>query len=247
VGVLTRTVKDAAVLLTVLAGFDPNDPTSSRESAPDYARFLRPLRRPPRIGVIRAFYEKNSEKEVWETTQKAVRKFARAGARVEEVKMPPSFAAAQDAHHIIFRVEAASFHERLFETHRDLYRPNLSKLIEAGLLIPSVDYLRAQKIKGLFRKEMDEVVERYDFLVTPATSSAAPKGLSSTGNPWFQVPWSLSGLPTVGLPAGLNSQGLPLGIQLVGRAFGEGPLLAMVQWCEKVLNTPLYPKLWEWQ
>jgi Asp-tRNA(Asn)/Glu-tRNA(Gln) amidotransferase A subunit family amidase len=238
-------VKDAAILLTVLAGFDPSDPTSSPEPAPDYSRFLRSLRRPPRIGIIRAFYEKNAEKEVWENTKKAIRKFVHAGAKVEEVKMPPSFAVAQDAHHIIFRVEAASFHERLFEKHSALYRPNLRKLIEAGLLIPSVDYLRAQKIKGLFRREMDEVVKNYDFLLTPATSSAAPKGLSSTGNPWFQVPWSLSGLPTIGLPAGLNSQGLPLAIQLVGKAFGEGPLLAMAQWSEGALGVSLSPPLGE--
>ena len=157
--------------------------------------------------------------------------------------MPPSFAAVQDAHHIIFRVEAASFHERLFEKHSDLYRPNLRKLIEVGLLIPSVDYLRAQKIKGLFRREMDEVVKNYDCLLSPATSSAAPKGLSSTGNPWFQVPWSLSGLPTVGLPSGLNSQGLPLAVQLVGKAFGEGPLLAMAQWGEEALGISLSPPL----
>ena len=79
VGVLTRTVKDAAILLTVLAGFDPSDPTSSMAPVPDYSRFLRPLRRPPRIGIIRAFYEKNSEKEVWKNTEKAISKFVRAG------------------------------------------------------------------------------------------------------------------------------------------------------------------------
>jgi Asp-tRNA(Asn)/Glu-tRNA(Gln) amidotransferase A subunit family amidase len=204
---------------------------------------VRPLRRPPRIGVIRAFYEHNAEKAVWENAQKAIRKFQQSGATVEEVKMPPSFAAAQDAHHIIFRVEAASFHERLFEKHRELYRPNLRRLIETGLLIPTVDYLRAQKIKGLFRREMGEVMKRYDCLLTPATSSAAPKGLASTGNPWFQAPWSLSGLPTVGLPSGLNSQGLPLAIQLIGKAFGEGPLLTMARWCEEALGIFLSPPL----
>jgi aspartyl-tRNA(Asn)/glutamyl-tRNA(Gln) amidotransferase subunit A len=245
VGVLTRTVKDAAILFTVLAGYDPGDPTSSRERVPDYSLSSRPLRRPPRIGVIRAFYEKNSEKEVWENTQKAIRRFARAGAKVEEVKMPPSFGAVQDAHHIIFRVEAASFHERLFEKHADLYRPNLRRLIETGLLIPGVDYLRAQKIKGLFRREMAEVLKTYDCLLTPATSSAAPKGLASTGNPWFQVPWSLSGLPTVGLPSGLDSEGLPLAIQLVGKAFGDEPLLAMAQWGEKEMGFSLSPPLEE--
>jgi len=85
-------------------------------------------------------------------------------------------------------------------------------------------------------------MRHFDSLVTPATSSPAPQGLASTGDPWFQVPWSLSGLPTIGLPSGLNHAGLPLGIQLVGAAFGEGKLFAAARWCEKVLQVSLFPK-----
>jgi aspartyl-tRNA(Asn)/glutamyl-tRNA(Gln) amidotransferase subunit A len=243
VGVLTRTVKDAALLLTALAGYDPHDPTSSREPAGDHARFLRRLRPPVRIGIVRAFYRENAEKEVWENSESVVRKLSRAGARLEEVKMPPSFSVVHDAHALIQRVEAASFHEELFEEHRALYRIKLRQHIEAGLLVPGVEYLRAQKIKGLFRQEMTEILKAYDCLLTPATSSAAPKGLVSTGNPWFQVPWSLSGLPTVGLPSGLSAQGLPLAVQLVGKPFGEGPLLGAAQWVETALGISLSPKL----
>ncbi len=100
------------------------------------------------------------QKRFGKTRKTPSKKISRAGARVEEVKMPPSFAAVQDAHHIIQRVEAASFHERLFEKSPDLYRPKLRELIEVGLLIPGVDYLRAQKIKGLFRREMETVLPR---------------------------------------------------------------------------------------
>jgi aspartyl-tRNA(Asn)/glutamyl-tRNA(Gln) amidotransferase subunit A len=245
VGVLTRRVEDAAVLLTSLAGFDPQDPASSREPVPDYSRFLRPARRPLRLGLIRSFYKENSAKEVWKNTEETLQKLSRAGARVEAVNMPPSFAVVQDAHHIIQKVEAAAFHEKLFEEHSDLYRPNLRELIEIGLLIPAIDYLRAQKIKGLFRREMEDVLRNYDCLISPATSTAAPKGLASTGNPWFQVPWSLSGLPTLGLPSGFDSQGLPLAIQLIGKAFEEGPLFAAAKWCEEVLGISLYRKLFK--
>ena len=245
VGVLTRRVEDAAVLLTALAGFDPRDPASSREPVPDYSRFLGPVRRPLRLGLIRAFYRKNSAKEVWENTEETVQKFSRAGAKVEEVKMPPSFAVVPDAHHIIQKVEAAAFHEKLFKKHPDLYSPNLRELVEVGFLIPGIDYLRAQKIKGLFRREMEMVLKNYDFLISPATSSSAPKGLASTGDPWFQVPWSLSGLPTVGLPSGLDSQGLPLAVQLIGKPFEEGPLLAAAKWCEEILGISLYQKLFK--
>jgi len=240
VGVLTRTVEDAALLLNPLAGFDFHDPASSREPVPDYGRLLRSARRPLRIGLVRAFYQKNSTKEVWKNIEEAAGKFSRAGAWVEEMEMPPSFAAVHDAHQIIQSVEAASFHERLFEKDPDLYRPKLRELIETGLLIPGVDYLRAQKIKGRFRREMDVVLRNYDCLLSPATSSSAPKGLASTGNPWFQVPWSLSGHPTVGLPSGLDSRGLPLAVQLIGGVWGEERLLAAARWCEEVLRIPLY-------
>jgi Asp-tRNA(Asn)/Glu-tRNA(Gln) amidotransferase A subunit family amidase len=114
-----------------------------------------------------------------------------------------------------------------------------------GLLIPGGDYLRAQKIKGLFRREMEAILRNYDCLLSPATSTSAPKGLASTGNPWFQVPWSLSGLPTVGLPSGFDSQGLPLAVQLIGKAFAEGPLLAAAKWCEESLSIAPYKELWE--
>jgi Asp-tRNA(Asn)/Glu-tRNA(Gln) amidotransferase A subunit family amidase len=90
---------------------------------------------------------------------------------------------------------------------------------------------------------METVLRNYDCLISPATSSSAPKGLASTGNPWFQAPWSLSGLPTIGLPSGLDSQGLPLALQLVGKAYEEGLLLAAARWCEEVLGIALYRKL----
>jgi amidase len=243
VGFLTRRVEDGAILLGVLAGSDPQDPTASLEPVPDYLRSCKSLRRPPRIGIIREYYQEKSEEQVWRHTEKVLMQLRKAGAPVEEVKMPPSFAAVQDAQRVIMRVEGASFHQKLLEKQRDQYRPKLRELVEIGLLIPSVDYLRAQKVKRQFRDQMDQVVKNYDCLLTPSVSSPAPPGLSSTGDPHFQAPWSLSGLPAISLPTGLASQGLPLGIQLVGAAFAEGKLFATARWCEKVLRVSLSPPL----
>jgi Asp-tRNA(Asn)/Glu-tRNA(Gln) amidotransferase A subunit family amidase len=243
VGFLTRTVEDGAILLGVLAGSDPQDPTTSLEAVPDYGRSCKSLRRPPHIGIIREYYQEKSEEQVWRHTEKVLMQLKRAGAPLEEVKMPPSFAAVQDAHRVIMRVEGASFHQKLMEKHPDLYRPKLRELVAIGLLIPSVDYLRAQKIKRQFRDQMDQVIKNYDCLLTPSVSAPAPLGLSSTGDPHFQVPWSLSGLPAISLPTGLSSQGLPLGIQLVGAAFAEGRLFAAARWCEEVLRVSLIPPL----
>jgi len=243
VGFMTRTVEDAAILLGVLAGSDPLDPTASPEAVSDYLRACKSLRRPPRIGIVREYYQEKSEEQVRQHTEKVLVQLKRAGALLDEVKMPPSFAAVQDAQRVIMRVEGASFHEKLLEKHRDQYRPKLRELVEIGLLIPSVDYLRAQKVKRQFRDQMDQVVKNYDCLLTPSVSSPAPLGLSSTGDPHFQAPWSLSGLPAISLPTGLTAQGLPLGIQLVGTAFAEGKLFAAARWCEKVLQVSLVPPL----
>jgi len=243
VGFLARSVEDAAILLGILAGPDPADPTTRPQPVPDYMRSLRSLRRPPRIGIVREFYQEKSEEPVWKHTEKILNKLKRAGGKMREVKMPSSFAAVQDAHRIIMWVEAAAYHEKLFEKNREQYSPKMREMVEIGLLIPSGDYLRAQKIKRLFRREMDQIMQEYDCLLSPATSSAAPKTLSSTGDPWFQVPWSLSGLPAISIPSGLNDERLPLGLQLAGAAFAEGKLLAAARWCEKVLGVHLSPPI----
>ena len=243
VGVLTRSVKDAAILLGILAGYDPKDRTTSPEPVPDYLRAFTSTRKPPRIGVVRDFYREKAEGYVWRHTGKVLARLKKAGARLEEARMPMSFAAVEDGHRIIMRVEAAGFHEKLFEQHREKYRPKLRELVEIGLLISAADYLRAQKIKRQFRRDMDKVLEPFDCLLTPATSSAAPPGLSSTGNPWFQVPWSFSGHPAIGIPSGLNNEGLPLGIQLIGGAFDEAKLFGAARWCEKVISFSPSPML----
>ena len=238
VGVFTRTVSDAGLLLNVLAGYDTQDPTTGRESVPDYTRAPKSSR-VPFIGLVEEFYYKNSEAQVWKNTDEGLARLKKAGAKVETVKMPASFAVAHDAHRIVMRTEGAAFHQPLYENHRELYRPKLRELIEIGSLIPGVDYLTAYRIKREFRRHMDRIMERYDLLLTPSTSSPAPRGLESTGDAWFQVPWSFSGLPTITLPSGLSQEGLPLGIQLVGKAFSEGKLLALARWCEKVLEVSL--------
>jgi aspartyl-tRNA(Asn)/glutamyl-tRNA(Gln) amidotransferase subunit A len=238
VGFFTRSVADAAVLLSVLAGHDPKDPSASREPVSDYIRSARIARRPPRIGFVRAFYEENTEEQVWSHTEKILSSLKKAGAKITEVEMPPSFAPVQEAHRIIMRAEGATVHQDLFKQHAEKYRPKTQEMIQIGSLVPAVEYLRAQRIKRQFRRDMDQLIRAYDCLLTPTTSSPAPRGLSSTGNAWFQMPWSFSGLPTITIPTGLSVEGLPLGAQLVGEAYLEGKLLSAAAWCERVLDFP---------
>ena len=110
-----------------------------------------------------------------------------------------------------------------------------------GMITPGVAYVQAQRVRRRFRREMEEAIQGFDVLLTPSTPAAAPRSLSTTGDPMFQSPWTTCGLPTITLPSGLNGDGLPLGIQLAGAPFDEERLLAAAKWCEDVLEFTLTP------
>lgn len=242
IGPLVNCVDDAALMLQAMAGHDPLDSRSSTEPVPDYRRALDEMHKPPRIGIVKDFFFSNSVPEVQKHTEGAVQLLAEAGAQVEEVSLPASFATALDAHAIVVNVECAAFHEEMFRTRADDYGPKLRETIEVGLLIPATYYVQAQRLRRTYRREMDAIARQWDVLLTPTTHMAAPRDLSTTGNPWLQSPWTTCGLPTITIPSGLSeSSGLPLGIQMVASSFAEGRLLAAARWCEKVLGVHLEP------
>ena len=242
IGPMVNCVEDAALMLQAMAGYDPMDPRSSTEPVPDYRRALDQMDRPPRIGVVRDFFFSNSVPEVQKHTEEAVQLLAKAGAQAQEVSLPPSFATALDAHATVVNVECAAFHEEMFRTRADDYGPNLRETIQVGLLIPATHYVQAQRLRRTYRQEMDALAQQWDVLLTPTTHMAAPDDLSTTGDPWFQSPWTSCGLPTITIPSGLSpSTGLPLGIQLAASSFAEGRLLAAARWCERTLDVHLTP------
>ena len=240
VGLMARSVEDIALGLSIAAGHDPDDPSSSRAPVPDYLAALT-RRRAPRVGLLREFFERAAS-DVADVTAQAVNRLARAGADIEEAKMPPTFRAVAAAAYVITRSETASAHAERFALKADLYRPGIRSSIEMGMLIPGDLYVRALRIRRQFRREMSLLLERYDVLLTPTTPTPAPEGMA-TGDPSFQVPWSISGLPSITVPCGLTTSGLPLGIQLVSGAYAEAPLLSAAAWCEDILGRASAPSL----
>ena len=241
VGTLTRTVEDAAILLGVMAGHDPSDHSSATEPVEDYRGALDGFQSPPRIGLIREYFLEQCDDEIKRHTEDVAQRLSHAGASVEELALPESFASCHPAHRVVMNVEAAAFHEDLFKERPDDYGPVLSRTIETGMLVPGVRYLEAQRLRRRFKEEITALVSRVDVLLTPTTVTPAPRDLNTTGDPMFQTPWTFAGLPTVTIPSGLSQSDLPLGIQLVGRPFGEADLLAAARWCEATLGLNLSP------
>lgn len=241
VGIFSRSVADAALVLRVLAGYDPGDPLSSREPAADYIGALSGGDRPPRLGLPRQFFLERASPEVAAHLEAVAQAFARAGAVVKEARLPPSFQGLHEAGTRVMQVEGATFHAPRFAAHAQHYRPNIRGLIEAGLKVSGTEYVEALQHCRRFRAEMLPLLESHDALLMPVAGAPAPKGLGSTGDPTFCAPWSFSGLPAIALPSGLSGEGLPLAIQLVAGPFEEPRLLAVARWCEATLGFSAAP------
>ncbi len=241
VGILVRSVEDAAVMLQVMAGYDERDPGSANVAVPDYLQEMSEMDRPPRIGLIREYYSDKSTPEVWSHTESIAQQLSQAGADIVEIGLPESFAMAHDCQRIVSNVECAAFHEQWYRERADDYGEKLRASVEMGMLIPGIRYVQAQRLRRQFRRDMVEMVKKVDAVMTPSAPSPALLGLDSTGDPAFQQPWTSSGLPSIAVPSGLNTAGLPLSVQFGGLPFQEGPLLAAARWCESVLGIDLSP------
>ncbi|MDE2998239.1 MAG: amidase [Gemmatimonadota bacterium] len=240
-GPFTRSVADAAVMLQCLAGRDPLDPLSADVPVDTYR--IEPPARAPRVGVIRTYFPENAGETMREATGDAIERLASAGAEFTDVHLPGSFADLHENHALLLAVGAANVHGERYGAHRDAFPPGLREIIERGRTTGAVAYARARRHQIAFKSEVLAAFENVDLLLTPATPTPAPSGLTSTGNPAFNSPWSYAGLPTSVLPAACASDGLPAGIQLVARPFAESQLLSISAWCEAHLEWDRAPSI----
>jgi Asp-tRNA(Asn)/Glu-tRNA(Gln) amidotransferase A subunit family amidase len=161
----------------------------------------------------------------------------RAGLTIKDVPAMPDYDRIRARHGLIVDGEAARVHERWFSQYVDQYHPTTRALVDRGRAISDDELIEARDAIGLFRDRLARLMADHglDAWVTPSTPGPAPEGLAATGDPVMNLPWSQAGMPAVTLPAGQNDQGLPLGLQLVGR-FGEDErLLAQAEKVEALL------------
>ena len=243
VGIFARSVADAALMLQALAGHDPRDPRSSQQPVPDFIQAVENADQPPRIGVLRGAFSDSASEEVRQHVRQVAQRAAKAGARIEELDPPASFEQVGEAFLTMLSAEAAAFHQQRFEKHANKYGPKLRGIIERGLAVSAVQYIRACEDQRRFRIDAMTLLDGVDVLLTPSSPTPAPKGLGSTGDYIFNAPWSFSGMPVIGLPSGIAGDGLPLAIQLVGSLFAEDRLLSVARWCEALLDFSQAPMI----
>lgn len=229
VGMLARTVEDVSLLYGNLVGHDARDPGSLPDS-PDAAYDGGP----PRLALVTDFMER-AEPEVRDHLTFVAGRLKPAGATVTEVSLPEDFDLIWAVQQTIMRAEIGELHRSLHARHADDYSPNIRAMVEVGQLVSAADYVRAQRLRRRIQRRILEQVAGFDAYLTPSVSNTAPDA-STTGDPRFQAIWTLIGLPSITLPSGLSTDGLPFGTQLTGGPLHDTRLLGIAGWFEGVLG-----------
>ncbi len=234
-GPLTRSVRDAALTLNVIAGHDPRDPGSSRRPVVDFLPDEDCSIRGLRIGFPERFFFEHLHEDVESAVRGALARAGSLGAVIKPVQLP-DMAALNAIARIVLLSEASAVFEPHME-NRAQFGSDVLALLDQGRLVPATDYVNAQRLRRKMRREFDQVWKEVDCLIAPATPSPAPRIGDTTirlGGRDEDVRLATTrlvrgvnalGFPALSLPCGLSASGLPVGLQIIGPAFEEALLL----------------------
>jgi Asp-tRNA(Asn)/Glu-tRNA(Gln) amidotransferase A subunit family amidase len=233
VGTFSRTVEDAALFVDIIAGHDERDAATAPAAHP--ALLAAAASRPPvkpSLAMVRS--------PVWDKADDDVRGgFAELcealGERLVEIELPPPFERAHEWHRAIMLADLAKNFGRYSRRTPDGLSERLRGMIDDGLKVTAVEYNAAIDGIGVLNAGLGKIFERYDAILTPAAPGEAPKGLESTGDPAFSTLWTYCGVPALTLPLLTGSNGMPIGVQLVGRRLYDGRLLRTARWLSEEL------------
>ena len=239
VGPMAWTAEDTAMLLQQMAGYDPCDPASAQAPVPDYRAALDKGVRGLRIGVVRHFFEADSHvsPETYAGIEAGLSLLRSEGALLQDVVLPP-LRAFSAVNRVIMNCEAAGIHEHVLRSrHRD-YSTRLRNRLILATTLKSTDYLKAQRQRRALCQQVATVMGDLDLLVTAMAAGEAPP-MEETSE-WdgllglnLAAPWNLTGLPAMSVRTGFGPNGLPLALQIGGRAFGEETVLRAAHTLER--------------
>ncbi len=264
-GPMTRTVADAALMLRVMAGFDSKDSTSVDQAVPDFVTALGTSIKGMKIGIPREYRIDGISAEIDNLWQKGAAMLRDAGAEIVEISLPHTKYSLA-VYYIIAPAEASSNlarydgvryglrvpGENLINMYENTRAEGFGKEVRRRILIGTyvlsagyydAYYLKAQKVRRCIRNDFEEAFKKCDAILTPTAPSTAfaigekqDDPIQMYLNDVFTVPLNLVGLPGISVPVGLGSDGLPLGLQLIGRAFDEMTLFKAASALEKAAN-----------
>ncbi len=236
VGPMTRTVRDAAIVMNAIAGCDKRDASSANRPDEDFTRLLGQDISGMRVGLPQEYFYDVIDDEVSAAVQQAALILEGLGAHVEECSIP----ALNDSVSIsgtILLTEAAEIHLDNLREHADDLDADVRRRLEEGAMTPAVTYIAAQRARASFNREIARAMRTYDILLAPTTAIGAPKigdsmvevsGVSEAKlaiMPRLTRPHNICGIPTVSVPCGFTSEGLPIGMQIAARAFEDAVAL----------------------
>jgi aspartyl-tRNA(Asn)/glutamyl-tRNA(Gln) amidotransferase subunit A len=263
IGPFTRTVEDAAYVLKAISGHDPLDSTSAPQSVEDYVAALDGNVKGIKVGVVTDIDSAGLDPEVKSAVGKAIQVLQAAGAEVVEVQLPHSQYAVA-TYYLIAPAEASSnlarydgvrygrraAGETLLEMYQNTRSEGFGMEVKRRIMIGTYAlssgyydayYLRAQKMRTLIRRDYDEAFQKCDVILTPTAPTPAFRFGEKVDNPLqmylndiFTIPANLAGLPGISVPCGMTAGGLPIGLQMVARPFGESTLLKVAHAYEQL-------------
>jgi aspartyl-tRNA(Asn)/glutamyl-tRNA(Gln) amidotransferase subunit A len=272
-GPITKTVRDAAIMMESMASYDAKDSTSINVPVPNYESFLKGDIRGVKVGIPKEYYMDGMPSEIEKLWQQGIAWLREAGAEIVDISLPhtkyalPTYyivapaecssnLARYDGVKYGLRVEGDSLDDMYRKTRAEGFGEEVQRRILIGTYVLSAGYydayyLKAQRVRALIAQDFKKAYEKCDVILTPTAPSAAfamgeksDDPLAMYLNDVFTVPASLAGLPGISVPAGLSSDGMPLGLQILGQAFEEGALLNVAEVLESAAGFTAKAKNW---
>jgi aspartyl-tRNA(Asn)/glutamyl-tRNA(Gln) amidotransferase subunit A len=235
-GPIANSVEDVALLLETIAPYDERDPLSRNRPVPRYAESLMGSVKGLRVGIPRGYFFEDLQEEVEKAMNAALAAFERLGASLMDIDLATA-PLQRGIWNQIACPEAYSFHEKHLNRRGEDYGADVRTRLELGRLFLSIDYVRAQRARTLMRDECERALENVDVIITPSVPITPPRiGQTTVQRGAVTEPvgvaltrctrhFNITGLPAISLPCGFTTDGLPIGLQIAGRAFDESTVL----------------------
>jgi aspartyl-tRNA(Asn)/glutamyl-tRNA(Gln) amidotransferase subunit A len=255
IGPITKDVEDCAILMNAISGYDPCDSTSVNAEVPDYKQSLKKGVKGIRIGIPEEYFIEGMDPEVEKSVREAIDSFRRWGAEIQRVSLPHTeyavaiyyIIATAEASSNLARYDGVKYGlrskgyrdlmEMYIQTRANGFGKEVKRRIILGTYVLSAGYYeayyrKASQVRTLIRKDFEEAFQKVDVIVAPTAPTPAFRIGEKTGDPLqmylsdiHTIPVNMAGIPAISIPCGINHEGLPIGLQIMGKHFDEGMLL----------------------